>query len=36
MNEREFLVEMKRALTIALKAIERRLDTLKEERPKAA
>ena len=31
MSERELLVELRRALTIALKAIEKRLDTVKEQ-----
>ena len=35
MSERELLVELRRALTIALKAIEKRLDTVKD-RPQAA
>ena len=35
MSERELLVELKRALTIALRAIEKRLETVKDQ-PKAA
>jgi len=31
MSERELLVELKRALTIALRAIEKRLETTKEQ-----
>jgi hypothetical protein len=30
-SERELLVELKRALTIALRAIEKRLDTVKDQ-----
>ena len=30
MSERELLVELKRALTIALRAIEKRLDAVKD------
>jgi hypothetical protein len=38
MSEREFLIEMRRALKIAMDAIEKRLDTLKQqqERTRAA
>jgi len=35
MGERELLVELKRALTIALRAIEKRLDTVKDARKAA-
>ena len=35
MSERELLVELKRALTIALRAVEKRLEAVKDT-PKAA